>query len=71
MTPWNLQPVFKYETYDANLDEDDNTQNVMTFGFNYFLNEWTRIQANYLYCAEPGNEIENDQILIQLQVLIR
>ncbi len=71
MTPWNIQPVFKYEVYDTDLDLDDNTQNVMTFGFNYFLNEWTRIQANYLYCAEPGNEIENDQILIQLQALIR
>ena len=68
MTPWNIQPIVKYESYDPNNDVDKNAQDVITFGFNYFFNDWTRLQLNYLYKAEEGNEISNDEILMQLQV---
>jgi len=68
LTPWNIQPVVKYESYDPDTDTDDNLQQIITFGFNYFLNDWTRIQMNYLYKAEEGNEIENDELLVQFQV---
>ena len=67
-TSWNLQPVFKFETYDADKSIDNNTQTIMTYGINYFLNDWTRIQLNYRYKAEQGNEIPNDQFVIQVQV---
>jgi len=67
MTPWNLQPVIKYESYDPNTDEDDDIENVITFGFNYFFNDWTRLQLNYLYKVEEEEE-PNDEILMQLQV---
>ena len=68
MTPWNIQPIVKYESYDHNNDTDNDAQNVITFGFNYFFNDWTRLQLNYLYKAEEGNEVSNDEILMQLQV---
>ena len=68
MTPWNLQPIVKYESYDPNIDEDNDVEDVITFGVNYFFNDWTRLQLNYLYKAEEGNEIANDEILMQLQV---
>lgn len=75
MTPWNLQPVFKYETYDPNLDPDkkEDIKNIMTFGLNYFLNDWTRIQVNYLYKAEETADVEvpNDCLLVQIQVKIK
>ena len=67
MTPWNIQPVIKYESYDPNTDEDDDIENVITFGFNYFFNDWTRLQLNYLYKVEEEEE-PNDEILMQLQV---
>jgi len=47
-----IQPVVKYEIYDPNTETDDNSQNIITFGFNYFFNDWTRLQMNYLYKAE-------------------
>jgi len=75
LTPWNLQPVFKYETYDPNLatDSKGDIQNIMTFGLNYFLNDWTRIQINYLYKAEEtaATEVKNDCLLVQFQVKIK
>jgi len=72
MTPWNIQPVIKYESYDGNIDVDNDQKHIITFGFNYFLNEWTRIQANYLYCAEADYvEYDNDQFLVQVQVIIQ
>ena len=74
MTDWMIQPVVKYEWYDANTDEEntsyDNTiKKITTFGINYFFNDWTRLQLNYLYKAEEGIfEESNDEILMQLQV---
>ena len=76
-TPWNLQPLVKYESYDPNIDEDYDKESTLTFGLNYFFNEWTRLQINYLYNVEessetdPGlyNEIDNDMLMVQLQVV--
>jgi hypothetical protein len=75
MTPWRLQPIFKYESYNPDGTtytyqwvEQDYEQNTMTFGLNYFLNDWTRIQVNYVYNAERGgNEYPNDALMIQVQ----
>jgi len=68
MTSWNLQPVIKYESWDPDLDTEKDLEQITTFGVNYFLNDWTRLQINYLYCAEEdGKEVDNDQILIQVQ----
>ncbi len=74
MTPWNIQPVFKLSNYtvpnaeNENIDDDKFT---MTYGFNYFFNEWTRVQVNYLYNAEKGGlkEIDNDALVLQVQVV--
>jgi phosphate-selective porin len=68
MTSWNLQPVVKLESFDSNVDINDNSETILTFGVNYFLNEWTRIQANYRYKAEQLLEIPNDQFVLQVQV---
>jgi len=73
MSKWNLQPVVKFEYYDPNTDEDnlneDNcVKKITTFGLNYFLNDWTRLQLNYLYKAEEKYEYSNDEILFQVQV---
>ena len=65
---YNIQPVLKYETYDPNTESDNDAFEVITFGINYFFNDWTRLQFNYLYKAEEANEVSNDEILMQLQV---
>ncbi len=79
MNPWNLQPVVKYQSYDPDTDADYNALNTITFGFNYFFNDWTRLQVNYLYNVEESsdtdpalyNEYDNDMLLVQLQILIQ
>lgn len=73
MTEWNIQPVIKYEQYDPNTDDENSSsdlamQKITTFGLNYFFNDWTRLQINYLYKAEEDHEEANDEILMQLQV---
>ena len=68
MTSWNLQPVFKFESFDSNLDIDSNSETILTMGINYFLNDWTRVQLNYRYKAEQALEIPNDQLVLQVQV---
>ncbi|MDO9510814.1 MAG: porin [Bacteroidales bacterium] len=75
MTPWNLQPVFKYESFNPDTDPAvvKDIQNTMTFGLNYFINDYTRIQINYLYQAEEvaSVEVPNDAFLIQFQVILK
>jgi hypothetical protein len=67
-TPWNLEPVFKYENYSADLDKGNNLEQITTVGINYFFNEWSRLQINYEYAAEQAHEIKNDRLMVQLQV---
>ncbi|RKZ30096.1 hypothetical protein DRQ36_06695 [bacterium] len=73
MTPWNLQPIVKYEFYDRDTDTDNNETGIITFGFNYFINDWSRVQVNYLYKAEygEGTEYSNDEILVQFQAMFQ
>jgi len=77
MFPFNLQPIVKFETYEPDETtyqylhvEQAFVQNTLTFGINYFLNDWTRIQINYLYNAEgttAAEEYRNDAIMLQVQ----
>jgi phosphate-selective porin OprO and OprP len=67
MTKWNFQPVYKFEMYDSNMDKTNDKMMTQTIGFNYFINEWTRIQANYQYSAEE-TELPNDAFYLQVQV---
>lgn len=68
-TPWNFQPVVKYENYNSDISlGNNNMEHITTFGINYFFNEWTRLQVNYEYKAEWAHEIKNDALMFQLQV---
>ena len=64
-----FQPVFKYEYFNADTTmKKVGYQEMMTIGFNYFFNEKTRLQVNYLNKIETGTTIDNDALLMQLQV---
>jgi phosphate-selective porin len=70
LTKWNVEPVFRFDFFDSGNTQAYKESN-MTFGINYFLNDWTRLQANYIYRSEDGNvplETKNDEFVIQLQV---
>ncbi|MCK5703584.1 MAG: hypothetical protein KAI29_20645, partial [Cyclobacteriaceae bacterium] len=71
----NFEPVYKIESYETiKSDGGDVPTNVeessicQTFGLNYYPNDWTRLQLNYIYRAELPKEINNDMLLLQLQV---
>lgn len=69
MTPIRLQPVLKYESYDSNLDMTDDLLTTITIGLNYWINDWTRLQANYLINDNQNNvEYFQSQFIFQAQV---
>ena len=68
MTPWRIQPVIKYEFYRGDISIANNIDHWITYGINYFFNDWTRLQVNYIYKSEMLKEIPNDAFLVQLQV---
>ena len=69
-------PTFRILPDYEDLDIDYNKVSTLTFGFNYFINEWTRVQVNYLYNVEESSETDiayyhefpNDMFLVQVQV---
>jgi hypothetical protein len=71
-TKWNLQPVFKYEFFDQDLDLKDvpyRYSERMTIGLNYFFNKSVRLQLNYQANIETVINEDNDKFLAQIQVV--
>ena len=71
-TKWNLQPVFKYEYFDQDLDYKDvpyRYSERMTVGLNYFFNKNVRLQVNYQANIETVINEDNDKFLAQIQVV--
>jgi phosphate-selective porin len=73
--PFNLEPVYKFESYTTKKDDGgdtpnpvENTSYYQTFGLNYYPNDWSRIQVNYVYRAERPTEHNDDCLFIQVQV---
>jgi phosphate-selective porin len=68
-TKWNIQPVFKYEYFDSDLDvKKVGYQEMMTIGVNYFIGKNVRFQLNYQAHIETDINIDNDKLLAQVQV---
>lgn len=68
-TKWKVQPVFKYEYFDPNIDvKKIGYQEMMTIGANYFVNDKIRFQLNYQAHIETYINIDNDILLAQIQV---
>ena len=74
MTNWRFQPVLKYEYYDSDISKSDQFSYVTTIGFNYFFNDWTRLQVNYMLVdsyqtieSQLGHMILDNLLMIQFQ----
>lgn len=63
-----FQPVIKFESFDNNLDETGDIENYTTFGVNYFFNDWTRLQLNYIMGLTDNSATKDDSFVVQLQV---
>ncbi len=69
-TKWDVQPVFKYEFFDQDLDiKDLGYSERMTLGVNYFFNDKIRLQLNYQANIETYINMDNDKFLAQIQVV--
>ena len=66
-TPWNLEPVVKYDNWDPDMGTKGDSRNNLTFGINYFVNDYSRVQINYIHTMEETNPTDNDMLIIQLQ----
>lgn len=66
LTPSGLEPVVKFDTYNADFDASNKRTNYITLGLNYYINDYSRLQLNYVNVAE-SSAITNDLIMVQLQ----
>ena len=67
-TKWEIEPVFKFDFFDSG-NAQNYKENNLTFGVNYYPNDWARVQVNYIYRAEEPTELNNDRFVIQVQAI--
>ena len=65
--PDKLQAVVNYDSYDMDLDLDENRSEVMTLGLNWFFSKKTKLQVNYEYHKQEGVEMGDHVFLAQFQ----
>lgn len=65
-TKYNIEPVVKFDTYDSDHAARYTRVNNYTLGFNYYVNDYSRVQFNYVTVRE-SREFLNDMIMIQVQ----
>lgn len=68
MSKIKLQPVVKWEYFDADTDiKYLGYSEMLTLGVNYFFNDKTRLQVNYQNVSETPT-VKNDALLLQMQI---
>jgi phosphate-selective porin len=60
--------VARFDDYDPNTSAVNDRTDMTTWGLNWYLSKWARIQANYEIKSEEGAQINNNVTLIQAQV---
>lgn len=66
MTSWNIEPVVKFDSYNSDHGTVGKRTNYTTIGLNYYVNDYSRVQINYVNVAE-ASAVMNDMIMVQLQ----
>jgi hypothetical protein len=64
----SLQPVVRYDVYNANLYKADQTTKYWDLGLNYFFNVWTKVQVYYSLRGEDNAHVPNNMFEAQLQL---
>jgi phosphate-selective porin OprO/OprP len=64
----SLQPVFRFDRYDPNVDKTKVTATYYDLGLNYYFNVWTKFQLYYSLRGEDGQHIPNNMFEAQLQI---
>lgn len=67
LTPWNIQPVVKFDYWSPDNSDSSATMNYLTFGVNYYINDYSRIAINYVNTREASSSVANDMVMVQLQ----
>lgn len=66
MTPWNLEPVIKFDSWEPDMSVGKDEVSYITGGINYNINDYARVQINYVKVMED-TPVDNDMIMIQYQ----
>lgn len=62
-----LQAVVNYDSYDMDLDLDENRSDVLTLGLNWYFSQKIKLQVNYEYQKQEWLETGNHVFLAQFQ----
>jgi hypothetical protein len=63
-----LQGVLRYQQYSPSQVIEDDDVDCLSVGLNWFVNKYSKLMFNYNMINEQGDEANNDEFLIQLEV---
>jgi hypothetical protein len=65
-----VELLARYDFYDPNTDVDDDGENWITGGINYYVDGLNSMfYLNYIKKGEEGTEVDNDVIMVQMQLV--
>jgi len=77
-TNWYLQASYKvtpevgvvarYQQYDPDGEADDDAEDIVTVGVNWYVGERVTLRANYNLYEEEGTDVDNNELIIQVDV---
>ena len=69
-SPFDIEPIARYEIYDPDEDTSGDREDMTTLGVNLYLNKHLALRINYNIYQEETVTVENDEVLVQLDVRI-
>jgi len=66
----HIQLAARYDIYDPDIDSEKkgDSSNNRGFGVNFYFNNWSRLQINYMNRTEEIKQVNNDLIAAQFQL---
>ena len=68
LLPNKIQLAGRYDSFDKDVDKDDNVSSNITFGMNYYINPNAALQAAYTFKQEEGTSVDNNFTALQLLI---
>jgi hypothetical protein len=65
--PKTYQPFLRFDSWDPNTAIAGDHTTVLTYGFNFFFAETTKLQLNYNVRNDRSQKVKQNDLLVQFQ----
>ena len=63
-----LDVGIRYQQYDPDGDTEDDSEDIISVGVNWLVNDRVAVRFNYNINEEEGNDVDNNELILQLDI---